>query len=273
MPADAAGNNVAAAFVPVTGFFGYAPSGTTIPTASGGAAVPLTLDSGFKKAGLLTEDGGFDWDLEADGDALVFWQDGYSIPSGLATATLTVKLAQYDEVVRSLIWGKTADANGYITIEASGTTKRYALFTEEIAKNGTIRRRVAADSAITSVKVDKNERGSVNGVEVVFTVARSALLNNEHLGEWLIGTAASAVATLSTALPSAAVAGSLVTITGSNFTGATGVKFGAVNSALFFIDSDTQIRAVMPPGSAGTANITVINSFGTSTALAYTRGA
>src|SRR3954471_21138244 len=105
MPADAAGNNVAAAFVPVTGFFGYAPSGTAFPTASGGAAVPLTLDPAFKKAGLLTEDGGFDWDLEADGDALTFWQDGYSIPSGLAKATLVVKLAQYDETIRSLIWG------------------------------------------------------------------------------------------------------------------------------------------------------------------------
>lgn len=274
MPADAAGNNVAAAFVPVTGFFGYAPAGTTIPTASLGAAIPLVLDAAFKKAGLLTEDGGFDWDLEANGDPLPFWQDGYSIPSGLATATLTAKLAQYDEVVRSLIWGKTADANGYITIDAGGTANRWALFTEEIAKNGTIRRRVAADAHITKVKVDKNKRGDINGTEVTFTVVRSSLLNNEHIGEWLIGTAATAAPVVASAAstPAAQVAGGLVTITGSNFTGATGVKFGAVSSVLFFIDSDTQIRAVMPPGSAGSAPITVINSFATSNALAYTRG-
>jgi hypothetical protein len=47
--------------------------------------------------------------------------------------------------------------------------------------------------------------------------------------------------------------GTVVTITGSNYTGATWVTFGSSNATSFTVDSDTQIRAVTPAfaGSAG----------------------
>ena len=38
--------------------------------------------------------------MEADGDPIVFWQEGFSIPSGLANVELKVKYAQTDETVR-----------------------------------------------------------------------------------------------------------------------------------------------------------------------------
>jgi len=60
------------------------------------------------------------------------------------------------------------------------------VFTEEIFKSGLIRRRVAANVGIQSVKEDKSERGNVLGYEVTYSVARSPELDNEHLGEWLI---------------------------------------------------------------------------------------
>lgn len=271
MAVDAAGNNVAAVGVPVTGFFGFAPAGSDIPTPAEGKAVPLTLDAAWKKGGLLTEDGGFDWTLEADGDKLEFLQEGYSIPSGIATAELVVKLAQYDEIVRPLIWGKTPDVNGFITIDAGGTLNRWALFTEEIFKNRVIRRRVAADSSITKVKLDKTERGSVNGAEATFSVARSAELNNEHIGEWLIPAPAQTVAVVETALPANQGAGELLTIAGTGLTAATGVTVGGVAVPLFVVDSDTQITAVLPQGSAGSAAVRVQNAAGNSNSLAYTR--
>ena len=140
--------------------------------------------------GLLTEDGGFEGTLEADGDPITFWQEGFSIPSGLANVTLTVKFAQTDEIVRSIIRGKTADANGYMTIDGGGTDVKYVVFTEEIFKNGTIRRRAAANVSVQSVSEDKSERGSVLGYEVVFSISRHAAFNNDHLGEWLIQSAA-----------------------------------------------------------------------------------
>lgn len=190
MAADSFGNNVAAVGVPVTGHIGFAPLGTPVPTPVEGAAPDFILPEAFRMPGLLTEDGGFEWTLEADGDPITFWQDGFSIPSGLANVTLTVKFAQTDEIVRSIIRGKTADANGYMTIDGGGTDAKYVAFTEEIFKNGTIRRRAAASMGVQSVSEDKSERGSVLGYEVVFKIDRHAAFNNDHLGEWLIQPAA-----------------------------------------------------------------------------------
>jgi hypothetical protein len=185
MAADAFGNDIAAVGIPVTGFFGYAPKATAFPTPAVGGAASFALPAAFKKAGLLTEDGGFEWTLEPDGDPITFWQEGYSIPSGLANATLVAKLAQYDTIVRQLAYGKTPDANGYITIDAGGHSLEFVIFTEEIFKNGVIRRRIA-EASVTGAKVDKSERGSVNGTEVTLAAKRSASLNQEHIGEWLI---------------------------------------------------------------------------------------
>jgi hypothetical protein len=186
MAADSFGNDVTAVGVPVTGHMGVAPAGTTLPTPLEGGADTYTLPVAFKLPGLLTEDGGFEWSMEADGDPIVFWQDGFSIPSGLANVELKVKYAQTDETVREIIRGKTADINGYMTIDGGGTSAKYVVFTEEIFKNGTIRRRVAGNASIASVSEDKSERGSVLGYEVTYKIDRAAALGNEHLGEWLI---------------------------------------------------------------------------------------
>lgn len=186
MAADSFGNDVEAVGVPVTGHIGFAPLGTAVPTPTAGKALDFVLPVAFKIPGLLTEDGGFEWTMEADGDAITFWQDGFSLPSGLANVELKVKFAQTDETVRSIIRGKTADANGYMTIDGGGTSARYVVFAEEIFKNGVIRRRVAANVGVKSVKEDKSERGKVLGYEVTFSVSRSPELDNQHLGEWLI---------------------------------------------------------------------------------------
>ena len=58
-----------------------------------------------------------------------------------------------------------------------------------------------------------------------------------------------------------------VTITGSNFTGATSVSFGPTAAASFTVISDTQITADSPAGS-GTVNVTVTTPGGTSTTSA-----
>jgi YVTN family beta-propeller protein len=61
--------------------------------------------------------------------------------------------------------------------------------------------------------------------------------------------------------------GTTVTITGSNFTGATGVSFGGIPAAGFTVNSDTSITAVSPAAaSAGTVDVTVTTPNGTSAA-------
>lgn len=65
--------------------------------------------------------------------------------------------------------------------------------------------------------------------------------------------------------------GNQVTITGSGLTGAASVKFGSA-SAAFTVLSDTQIRAIAPPGS-GTVQVTVTAPTGTSNGLPYSYSA
>jgi hypothetical protein len=57
--------------------------------------------------------------------------------------------------------------------------------------------------------------------------------------------------------------GSQVTISGSGFTGATGVSFGTVQATSFSVDSDSKITAVTPAGS-GVVAVTVTTPGGTS---------
>ncbi len=58
--------------------------------------------------------------------------------------------------------------------------------------------------------------------------------------------------------------GTTVTVTGTGFTNATAVAFGGTAAAMFVINSDTQITATSPPGTAGSADVTVISPGGTS---------
>lgn len=186
MTADSQGNDITAVGIPISGSVGIAPMTAELLSPAEGKVYDLVLDALFRKLGLFTEDGGHTWTLEPDGDPIVFYQDGYSIPSGLANATLVVKLAQYDALAQELLSGQVPDENGYITIDAAGHSTEYRLFSEEIFKNGVIRRRQAGKATITGVAVDQSTRGEVNGVEVTFKIERSPELQNRHLGEWLI---------------------------------------------------------------------------------------
>jgi hypothetical protein len=61
-----------------------------------------------------------------------------------------------------------------------------------------------------------------------------------------------------------AAGGTTVTITGTNFTGVTAVKFGSVNATSFTVSSAVTIKAISPAETAGTVDITVTTTNGTS---------
>jgi hypothetical protein len=63
--------------------------------------------------------------------------------------------------------------------------------------------------------------------------------------------------------------GTSVTVTGSSFTGATEVRFGATPATRFTVDSDSTITAVAPAGT-GVVDVAVTAPAGTSNAVAYT---
>lgn len=58
--------------------------------------------------------------------------------------------------------------------------------------------------------------------------------------------------------------GTLVTIKGRKFTGATAVKFAALNATSFTVLDDTRIVAVAPATAAGQVDVTVVTAGGTS---------
>jgi hypothetical protein len=62
--------------------------------------------------------------------------------------------------------------------------------------------------------------------------------------------------------------GTAVTITGTNFTGATAVSFGGVAATSFTVNSATQITATAPAEAAGTVDVKVTTAGGTSAAVA-----
>jgi hypothetical protein len=62
--------------------------------------------------------------------------------------------------------------------------------------------------------------------------------------------------------------GTLVTISGAYFTGATDVEFDDVNATSFLVVSDSKISAVVPAGTAGPANVDVTTPNGTGTGTA-----
>lgn len=186
MSTDAQGNDIAAVAVPVSGFIGYAVLGTPIPTPSEGADPDYVLPGAFKKLGLLKTDGGPQWSDAPDGDPLEFWQQGYTLPTGLANVTVEVSLAQTNENVRTFMRGKTADINGFMTIDGGGSAAHWVIFTEEIFKNGAIRRRVAPDGNILTAVEDKSTRGDILGYDTTINVNRSDIVDGQHFGEWLI---------------------------------------------------------------------------------------
>jgi hypothetical protein len=75
-----------------------------------------------------------------------------------------------------------------------------------------------------------------------------------------------AAPTLDAFAPTKGLTGEEVTITGTNFTGVTGVAFGGVPAVIFTVDSDTQIRAIVPAGAAS-GKVTVTAHSGIVTSL------
>jgi hypothetical protein len=63
--------------------------------------------------------------------------------------------------------------------------------------------------------------------------------------------------------------GDTVTVTGTGFTGATGVTFGTVAASALVVASDTSLTVTSPPGTAGTTvHVTVTTPAGTSATTA-----
>jgi len=109
------------------------------------------------------------------------------------------------------------------------------------------------------VTAPSGNKGSDVPVQLVFPVEtgnKASVVGTFHYDAAPVVTAVS---------PTSGVAGggTTVTVTGTGFTGATSVRFGASNASAMTVDSDTQITATSPAGS-GTVDVTVVMPAGAS---------
>jgi flagellar hook assembly protein FlgD len=83
--------------------------------------------------------------------------------------------------------------------------------------------------------------------------------NGSHARDFVVTTAP----VITSFTPTEGAPGTEVTITGNHFTGTTKVSFNGIVATTFYLDSDTQIRAMVPSGGTiGQGKIVVTNSAG-----------
>lgn len=258
---DDKGNDVNLVGIPVTGAIALAPEGSVGPTPVEGAAENYVLPAGFRRIGLVTQDGGPEFTEERDGDPIQFWQDGYSIPTGLANCTLTFTAAETNPLVQELHAGKEPDENGYVEINAGGHAKRYVLWLEEIFRNGMIRRRIAYTVTVDSFTAVKSERGTVMGYTIVLRIGVSSRLGNNHYGQWVLNPSATPetpAPTVTAVEPTTGDVGDTVTLTGTNLDTIHGVRFGSVTAPEFSATSPTTATVTVPSVAAGATAVRVV---------------
>jgi hypothetical protein len=179
---------------------------------------------------------------------------------------------QKKEVVEAYFDASVDDATGRMVVSKASVATYRDLVTVGITGDNEV-----IVTHYPRVKVADREAlqfgpSAINSYGMTFRAFRDPVLGY-HFASWsshLIATTPDAP-TIASASPAAeqAEAGNVI-ITGAGFSGATSVKFGAA-AALFTINSDTQITAIMPAGAAGTANIKVAIGAVESTSFTYAR--
>ncbi|MET0716411.1 MAG: IPT/TIG domain-containing protein [Mycetocola sp.] len=248
-----------------------APTGTTWDPASQLTAGTRTDIGYYSEDGFsLTPEPGDNKQFKAHNEDVVIDQDG---PGTWAVAFSG--LEQKKQIIEAYFDAVVNTTDGSITLSKASVDTFRDLVTVGIAGTEVI------ISHYPRVKVTDREAltynpGTINAYGLTFRAFKDPILGYQ-LKQWstFLIEAAAAIPTIGTVSPATtqAAAGNVV-ITGTGFgtvSGADGVKFGADNAASYHVDSPTQITAIMPAGSAGSANIVVKNSGGNSTAKTYAR--
>jgi hypothetical protein len=250
-----------------------APAVSSIGTTSGGAAggTQVVLSgSGFTGAYQVNFGSIAVYDVTVNSDSQI---TVFSPPEPVGTFDVTVVTAagtsalsssdrySYTSVsapaVSSLGTSSGTTAGGTsVTITGTNLTAATAVWFGSTAATSFT---VNSDTSITAI-APPGATGTVD-VTVATPGGTSVVSSSDHF-TYTAGSAPT-VTGLSTSSGSAN-GGTLVTITGTNFTGATGVGFGTSAATSFTVNSDTSITAYSPAQAAGTVDVTVATYAGTS---------
>ena len=194
--------------------------------------------------------------------------DGPALPDGATVPTVgDAWLANFVGNIQSTTWYA---AGGKIVVQwdESGENSVAGLGTAGEGGGGQIPTLVisaALQSAPQQDSTPVNTAGVLHSVEQIYGLSYlqdAANTGNGNINSLLMASpappAASSPVVNSVSPPSGTTnGGTSVTITGSGFTGASTVSFGAKPASSFTVDSDTEITANSPPGTSGPVDVTV----------------
>lgn len=160
---------------------------------------------------------------------------------------------------KSIWYSWTAPDSGSVTIDTIGSSFDTLLAVYTGNGVGTLTQVASNDDAT-------NTQSRVTFAAVAGTVYRIAVdgFNGSSGSVRLNWALSSSAPTISGFVPPSGAAGTIVTITGANFTGATAVRFNGVSVLSYTLNNASQVTATVPAG-AGTGPISVTTPGGTAT--------
>jgi len=140
---------------------------------------------------------------------------------------------------------------------------------------------VANDTAFSSIVPGYNQlsiagtiqnvTGLTPGTKYYYRVRanKTSVAGQGAYGETISVSTAFGVPTITSFTPGNGASGTVVTITGTNFTGATAVSFGGTAAASFNVISSTSIQAVVGSGTSGSVSVTAPGGMATKAGFVY----
>ncbi|WP_318347227.1 IPT/TIG domain-containing protein [Aquipluma nitroreducens] len=156
-------------------------------------------------------------------------------------------------------------SKGYkVTLIKSGTITLFASSNEITTSHFAFLVSTSYDASLSSKKYFKVG----NGTTATLTPGTYyiVLFTDNMYGKFKLNITFAALPNITSISPTSGTTagGTTVTITGTDFTNATAVKFGSTAATSFTVNSDTQITATSPASTSGTVHITVTTAGGTS---------
>ncbi|MGE3724669.1 MAG: IPT/TIG domain-containing protein [Candidatus Sericytochromatia bacterium] len=179
-----------------------------------------------------------------------------TVSNGFGTSTQTLA---FNWLAAPTIGGFTPTSGGpstSVTITGSNFQNASAVrFNGHDAESYT----VDSDTQITAV-VPANQPAATGPVSVVTAGGTATSAGNFSLTTPVVGGF----------VPTTAAAGTAVTITGTNFTGATAVQFNGIAALNYTVNSNTQITATVPNNAGASGSITVTTPGGSNALAGFT---
>lgn len=251
-----------------TGGVQVAVAGTTLPV---GLASPVSFtrlgyvaEDGLKPSGSRTSSEILDW----AGDVIAQPQDKHSSAFGF-------KLYQvYDSDVLGAVFGaaQVTTVGSLVSVVENGEPLDIHPWLFDMRGSNGKRTRIAIPlGQLTDIKEDPFVRNKLQAFDCTITCYKDSSGNKVY--RYYDDGSVASVPVISSNAPSgtfATAGGQIIVLTGTNFTGTTGVTFGGTAALDFEIVSDQTLSVITPAKSAGSVDIIVTNGTGASAAYAIT---